>query len=113
MTKQRSSPFAALDTALLRETQTDGAEGASRARGRSKAPEDPVIATRRALSTTGKEIYYVRVTPAEKQAVADLIHAFGQRGIRTSVTEIGRIALHQLLAEYEARGTESFLSRVL
>lgn len=121
MSKRGPSPFAALDTSLLRETQGDGKEapGADGRRGRGTASAaaepatDPVAATVRALKTVGKEIYYVRVTPDEKQRVADAIHAFGQRGIRTSVNEIGRIALNTLLEDYETNGASSLLARVL
>jgi hypothetical protein len=33
--------------------------------------------------------------------------------VKTSVNEIGRIALNYLLADYEAHGERSFLGRVL
>jgi hypothetical protein len=74
---------------------------------------DPIEALRQAIKGIGKEIYYVRVTPAEKRRVEDVTHALKQQGIRTSANELGRIALNHLLADYEANGEESVLARVL
>jgi hypothetical protein len=76
--------------------------------------EPDLIATiQRALKVVGKEIYYVRVTPEEKDKVDDLVHAFKRQGMRTSVNEIGRIALNNLLTDYETNGERSVLGRVL
>jgi hypothetical protein len=127
MTNKPASPFAGLDTSLLRETQADGGAdaptGPTRRRGRQPGAAesvpvpaimtDPIAASRQALKTIGKEIYYLRITPAEKQHLSEVIHALSERGIRTSATEVGRIALNSLLAEYAAHGDDSVLVRVL
>jgi len=74
---------------------------------------DPLDALQQNLKTIGKEIYYVRITPEEKARIEDVLHALKRRGMRTSANELGRIALNQLLADYEAQGEESILIRVL
>ena len=74
---------------------------------------DPIASLQQALKAVGKEIYYIRVTPSEKQRVDDLVHGFKSHGIRTSVNEIGRIALNSLLADYDEKGEQSILCRVL
>lgn len=74
---------------------------------------DPIAVLQHALKAVGKEIYYIRVTPSEKQRVDDLVHSFKSDGIRTSVNEVGRIALNCLLADYDEKGEQSTLSRVL
>lgn len=135
MTKKAASPFAGLDTSLLRATQAtsdaqsqEDAEGPSPVRPRrgrgvlqargttqpnDREPLDVVGRVERSIKVIGKEIYYIRVTPTEKQRVDDLVHAFKQRGIRTSVNEVGRIALNGLLEDYDQRGEESVLAQVL
>jgi hypothetical protein len=74
---------------------------------------DEIGAIQQALKAIGKEIYYIRVTPEEKGRVEDIIYTFKRQGVRTSVNEIGRIALNYLLADYDAHGEHSFLGRVL
>jgi hypothetical protein len=127
MTEKTASPFAGLDTALLRETQSKaGSEAAAERRRPARSqraaepapappeePADPIAAMQHALRTIGKEIYYIRVTPAEKRRIDDLAHALKQQGIRTSANEIGRIALNHLLADFDAHGDQSVLARVL
>jgi hypothetical protein len=74
---------------------------------------DEIGAIQQALKAIGKEIYYIRVTPEEKGRVEDIIYTFKRQGVKTSVNEIGRIALNYLLADYDAHGEHSFLGRVL
>ncbi len=74
---------------------------------------DPLDAMQQRLKTIGKEIYYVRITPEEKARIEDVLHALKRRGLRTSANELGRIALNQLLADYEDQGEESVLVRIL
>ena len=142
MSDQPGSPFSGLDKALLRSTQPQQTETAPvasvhpdngqdvsppRAVKRAKSSQaisrpqtataapvvDPVVALQQNLKTIGKEIYYVRITPEEKARIEDVLHALKRRGMRTSANELGRIALNQLLADYEAQGEESMLIRVL
>ncbi len=140
MSDQSGSPFSGLDKALLRSTQArppvpeaavQGEDGKSAptpkvAKPAKKAkpvppsdaspaapPTDSVEALQQSLKTIGKEIYYIRITPEEKANIEDVLHTLKRRGLRTSGNELGRIALNQLLADYEAHGEESILIRVL
>jgi hypothetical protein len=140
MSDQSGSPFSGLDKALLRSTQAqppvpeavvqseDGksapvpkiAKPAKETKlvppsGPLPAapPTDSVEALQQSLKTIGKEIYYIRITPEEKANIEDVLHTLKRRGLRTSGNELGRIALNQLLADYEAHGEESILIRVL
>ncbi len=137
------SPFAGLDKALLRPRATLApeppiepapiAEAAKPTRAPRKkptaadvAPVEPtaaegppsrdqatIEAMQRALKSVGKEIFYARVAPEEKRKVDETVFALKQSGIRTSVNDIGRIALNYLLADHEANGEQSILNRVL
>jgi hypothetical protein len=139
--KAAANPYSGLDKALLRSTQprqaapvTDVAPSSDpqlakttrTPRQREAAP--PPIATprpapsdepetiealQRALKTVGKEIFYARVAPDEKRRVDETVFALKQAGVRTSVNEVGRIALNYLMADHEAHGEQSILSRVL
>jgi hypothetical protein len=140
MSDQPGSPFTGLDKALLRSTQkrqaetapTDVAPAASdgqrptvpkttkstrrakpRPQAATEAASDPIAGLHQQLKTIGKEIYYIRITPQEKAEIEDVLHALKRRGLRTSANELGRIALNQLLADYDAYGEESTLVRVL
>jgi hypothetical protein len=140
--KAAANPYSGLDKALLRSTQprqaapvTDAAPSSdpqpaktTRApRQRSEAATPPIATPRpapsdepgtiealqRALKTVGKEIFYARVAPDEKRRVDETVFALKQAGVRTSVNEVGRIALNYLMADHEAHGEQSILSRVL
>lgn len=142
MSDQAGSPFAGLDKALLRSTQprpneatvppeaetqdvpAPAAPKPPKARKAASQPRpaptpvptagsDSLAEMQQTLKTIGKEIYYVRVTPDEKARIEDVIHALKRRGLRTSANELGRIALNQLLADYEDQGEESVLVRML
>jgi len=142
MSDQAGSPFSGLDKALLRSTQVRPVEAVVMPKGESlnaspptdsKPPKsrkaaprpqsapsatpttrsDPLDEMQQSLKTIGKEIYYVRVTPDEKARIEDVLHALKRRGLRTSANELGRIALNQLLADYEAQGEKSVLVRIL
>ena len=56
---------------------------------------------------------YVRLSKEEKDLLTDVSLAFKRQGMKTSDTEIGRIALNVLLEDYQANGTESVLARIL
>lgn len=68
---------------------------------------------RRAVKVPGKEVTYVRLTPQEKQQLADVVYTYKRQGRRTSENEIGRIAINFLMADYRANGGNSMLAKVL
>lgn len=74
---------------------------------------DAVEAVRQAVKETGKEAATHRFTVAEKRAVAEIIFAYSQQGIKTSENEIARIAINYLIADYRENGEESVLAQVL
>jgi hypothetical protein len=92
---------------------TRSAKPRPRPQAATEAAVDPIAGLQQQLKTIGKEIYYIRITPQEKAEIEDVLHALKRRGLRTSANELGRIALNQLLADYDAHGEESTLVRVL
>lgn len=78
----------------------------------SKRPED-VEAIRRVVKTPGKEVSFVRLTPKEKEQLADVVYTYKRQGLKTTENEINRIAINALLADYRANGERSVLARVL
>lgn len=158
MAEKPASPFAGLDTSLLRSTRpapapatpaadvtpddaspseqtaptrprgarrpanrpTDRAATVSRnhdttAPVSTEAPldDDALETVRRAVRTLGKEAATYRFTQDEKRALASIVYAYKERGIRTSENEITRIALNYLIEEHRQNSTSSILARVL
>jgi hypothetical protein len=72
-----------------------------------------VEAVRLAVKEYGKEAATHRFTKKEKEAVAAIIYTLKRQGIKTSENEIARIAVNFVVEDYEARGEESFLARVI
>ena len=68
---------------------------------------------RKAVKRVGKEAATYRVTPDEKQHLADIVYTYGRQGYRTSENEITRIAVNWLLWDYQERGAQSVLARLL
>jgi hypothetical protein len=142
-TVRPASPFSGLDKALLRSTQQPAQEAEtvkkpSRTQGReqapsgaSKQPSDPanelasvlasnpdsdqetIEAIRKSVKVSGKEVAYIRLTPEEKQHVADIVYTYKRQGKKTTENEIGRIALNYILIDYRTNGERSILARVI
>jgi hypothetical protein len=70
-------------------------------------------AVRKAVKEVGKEAATHRFTQAEKQAIADIVHAYKQRGIKTSENEITRIGVNFILQDHRQRGKVGILDRVI
>ena len=92
----------------------------ARAKARSHASKlassndaDAVEAIRKIVKTLGREVSFVRLTPEEKGALAEVVYAYKRQGIKTTENEINRIAINALLADYHAHGDASLLARVL
>jgi hypothetical protein len=75
--------------------------------------DDALEIVRRAVRTLGKEAATYRFTQDEKRALASIVYAYKQRGIRTSENEITRIALNYLIEEHRRNSASSILARVL
>jgi len=92
------------------------ARASNRASKHASTPKkefDAVEAIRRVVKRPGKEVVYVRLTPEEKNQLADVVYTYKRQGIRTSDNELGRIEINSLLADYEAHGEQSLLAKVL
>ncbi len=77
-------------------------------------PDNATVALiRKAVKEFGKEAATHRFTLDEKRAVADIIHAFKGRGVKTSENEIARIAINFLLNDYRINGEQSILTKVI
>ncbi len=72
-----------------------------------------VEAIRKVVKAPGREVSFVRLTADEKARTAEVIHAYKRRGQKTTENEINRIALNCLLLDYDERGEQSLLARVL
>lgn len=68
---------------------------------------------RKAVREFGKEAATHRFTLTEKRAIADLIHTYRQRGIRTSENEITRIAINFVIKDHSENVKESVLEKVI
>lgn len=68
---------------------------------------------RKVVKVQGKEVSYVRLTLAEKNQLADIIYSHKRQGIRTTETEISRIAINYLVEDYKMNGKTSILARLL
>ena len=68
---------------------------------------------RRVVKTPGREVSFVRLTPKEKEQLADVVYTYKRQGVKTTETEVNRIAINSLLADYRANGERSILARVL
>jgi hypothetical protein len=153
MSDKPTSPFARLDTNLMRSTSQDtptkaqvapaliedrsAPRPAKKSRSRdavvsshhdtkvsTKTPryhdtaiprnhDDMVDTVRRAVKSVGKEAATLRLSAEEKRRLSDIIYTYKRQGKRTSETELIRIALNYVLAEYEVDGEASLLARVL
>ena len=83
------------------------------AHAQSVDPSDLIKHTRSAVKKQGKEAAFYRFMPEEKAALADLIHAYRVKGMRTSENEVVRICLNYLLEEYRLKPEKSVIARVL
>jgi hypothetical protein len=101
---------------------TEPQQTPARAKARSQASKQAssnhdeaatVEAIRKTVKALGREVSFVRLTPEEKGALAEVVYAYKRQGIKTTENEINRIAINALLADYHANGEASLLARVL
>lgn len=79
----------------------------------SKYTDVMIEKIRKAVKQIGKEVTFVRLTPDEKARLSDVAYTYKRQGIKTSENEISRIAINNLLADFEANGQESVLAKVI
>ena len=76
-------------------------------------PDELIDAIRKAVKAVGREDSTIRLTREEKMELRDIAYTFERRGHPISGNVLHRIALHFVLADYQEKGEESILSRVI
>ena len=72
-----------------------------------------VEVVRKAVKVFGKEAATHRFTQLEKQAIADIVHAYKRRNIKTSENEITRIGVNFILQDHQENGIRGILDKVI
>lgn len=75
--------------------------------------EDNIEVIRKAVKQVGKELSGYRFTAEEKESLTDIVYNLKKQGIKTSESEIVRIALNHILNDYEDNAEQSILAIVL
>ena len=79
----------------------------------SLEPED-LEAIRKIVKNPGKEeVLYVRLSKEEKDMLTDISHTYKRQRIKTSDTEMARVAVNVLLEDYRINGANSLLAIML
>ncbi|MBI3732531.1 MAG: hypothetical protein HY259_03625, partial [Chloroflexi bacterium] len=68
----------------------------------ARYPDGLINTIRKIVKSTGKEVSFVRLTLEEKKQLVDIVYSYKSQGIKTSETEINRIAVNFLLEDYQA-----------
>ena len=76
-------------------------------------PESLIDNLRKIVKSTGKEVSFVRLTPEEKKQLVDIVYTYKSQGVKTSETEINRIAVNYMLEDYKTHGQTSLLAQVI
>lgn len=99
------------------EATRDRASATARARSSPDdlhhAEPDVIELIRKTVKTPGREVSFVRLTPAEKGRLADVVYTYKRQGVKTSENEINRIAVHYMLHDYFEHGETSVLAQVI
>lgn len=72
-----------------------------------------VESVRQAVKDSGKQAATHRFTKTEKEAIAAIVYAARQQGIRTTENEVTRIAVNFIIRDHHARGDLSLLAKAL
>ena len=79
--------------------------------------EDMTAATletiRKTVRQIGKEAATHRFTTEEKNVLTDIVYTYTRQGYKTSENEVTRIAINWLILDYQERGEQSVLARML
>jgi hypothetical protein len=98
---------------IVQEDKLETEQANTNASTLSKEQATLIDQIRKVVKTVGREVSFVRLTPDEKQQLADIMYSFKRRGIKTSENEINRIAVNFMLKDYQANGNSSILARVI
>lgn len=75
--------------------------------------EETITAIRRTIRTPGREVLFMRLSAEEKTRLGEIVYTFKRQGTKLTETDIGRIAINSLLADYDQFGEASMLALVL
>jgi hypothetical protein len=106
-TTRRTQPAATEDEA------SDAASNHASMLAINENEREVVEAIRKVVKAPGREVSFVRLTAEEKAQLADIVYTYKRQGQKTSETEINRIAINYILADYHEHGERSILARVL
>jgi hypothetical protein len=76
-------------------------------------PDELVATIRKIVRVPGREVSFVRLTPAEKEQLGEIVYTYKRMGKKTTENEINRIAVNFILEDYRANGEQSILARVI
>jgi hypothetical protein len=79
----------------------------------ARYPDSTIERIRKTVRMIGREVAFTRLTPAEKQQLAEIVYTYKRQGIKTSENEVVRVAVAFLLADYQESNRESVLARVI
>ena len=68
---------------------------------------------RKTVRQIGKEAATHRFTTEEKNILTDIVYTYTRQGYKTSENEVTRIAVNWLILDYQERGEQSVLARML
>ena len=101
-------------TAPRRETIKEPSDPAQK---QDVTSEDMTAATletiRKTVRQIGKEAATHRFTTEEKNVLTDIVYTYTRQGYKTSENEVTRIAVNWLVLDYQERGEQSVLARML
>lgn len=94
-------------------SKKEGSQASKQASYHASNQASMIEEIRRVVKDTGAKTTFVRLTPEEKNRLLDLVYTYRRQGMKTSENELVRIAIGYLLGDYNERGKESMLARVL
>jgi hypothetical protein len=95
------------------ESKLDSKRASKHASTQAVLSDSQIESIRKLVKTPGKEVSYVRLTPQEKDELAEILYTYKRRGTKTTENEITRIAVNYLVVDYKENGDASVLSRVI
>lgn len=110
---ERQEPSLAAKDATIKQNRPLRMKDSTNASTLSGYQDSVVESIRKSVKVIGKEVTFVRMTPEEKRALADIAYTYKRRGVKTSENEVARIGINYLLEDYKESGKESILAKVI
>jgi hypothetical protein len=109
----KSSTSTIIETREARQNKLAGKQAGNHAIKQARYHDSIVELVRKAVRFVGKDPFFGRFTPEEKQMLADIAYTYKRSGMKTSENEIARIAVNFIVSDYKENGENGILSRVL